>query len=67
MQINNATCKIAYLQVAIGRLALVINGLATNFRHSNNDSISLFWVWTCDTDAQLQFQLIYNTHEKHEM
>ena len=31
MQINNATCKIAYPQVAIRILALISNGLATNF------------------------------------
>jgi len=49
MRINNATCKIAYLQVAIGRLALVSNGLAINFRRFSNDFASLFWVWTCAT------------------
>ena len=49
MWINNATYKIAYPQVAIGRLALISNGLATNFRRFSNDSTSLFWVWTCAT------------------
>jgi len=49
MRINNATCKIAYLQVAIKRLAIIGNGLATNFRRSSNDFASLFWVWTCAT------------------
>jgi len=66
MQINNATCKIAYLQVSIKRLALISNGLATNFRRSSNDSASLFEYEHVLMDAQLQFQLIYNTHEKHE-
>jgi len=47
--INNATCKIAYLQVAIGILALISNSLATNFRRFNNDFTSLFWVWTYAT------------------
>jgi len=47
MQINNATCEIAYFQVAIGRLALVSNGLAINFRRFSNDFASLFWVSTC--------------------
>jgi len=32
MWINNATCKIAYPQVSIGRLALISNDLGTNFR-----------------------------------
>jgi len=49
MWINNATCKIAYPQVAIGRLTLISNGLATNFRRFSNDSANLFWVWTCAT------------------
>jgi len=49
MQINNETCKIAYFQVVIWRLALISNGIATNFRCFNNDFASLFWVWTCAT------------------
>jgi len=47
MRINNATCKITYAQVAIERLALISNGLPTNFRRFSNDFASLFWVWTC--------------------
>jgi len=42
MRINNATCKIAYPQLVIGRLALISNGLATNFRRFSNDFASLF-------------------------
>jgi len=42
MQINTVTFKIAYLQVVIGRLALISNGLATNFRHFIRYSISPF-------------------------
>ena len=49
MRINNATCKIAYPQVAIGRLAPISTDLATNFRRFSNDFASLFWVWTCAT------------------
>jgi len=47
MRINTTTCKIAYSQVTIGRLALISNGLANNFIHFSNDCPSLFWVWTC--------------------
>jgi len=49
MWINNATCEIVYFQVAIGRLALVSNDLAINFRHFSNDFASLFRVSTCAT------------------
>jgi len=51
MRINNATCEIAYFQVAIGRLALTSNGLAINFRHFTNDFASLFWLSTCATEC----------------
>jgi len=47
MQINNATYKIAYPQVAIGRLALISNGLATTFRHFSNDFASLLSMNMC--------------------
>jgi len=49
MRIINATCKIAYPQVAIERLALISNDLATNFKRFSNDFTSVFWVWTCAT------------------
>jgi len=42
MQINNATCEIAYFQVAIGRSALISNGFAINFKRFSNDFASLF-------------------------
>jgi len=45
MQINIVVCKIAYPQVAIGKLALISNDLATFFIHFINDSTSPFWVW----------------------
>ena len=42
MQINPVACKITYLQVVIGRLALISNGLATNFRRIIHNSTSPF-------------------------
>jgi len=45
MQINPVACKITYLQVVIGRLALISNGLATNFRRIIHNSTSPFWAW----------------------
>jgi len=68
MQINHVACKITYLQVVIGRLALISNGLATNFRRFIYNSTSPFWAWTYVLlDVQQQFPLTYNTHEKHKM
>jgi len=52
-------CKISYSQVSSGRLTLISNDLVTSFRHFEYEHVLL--------DVQLQFQLIYNTHEKHEM
>jgi len=49
MRTNIVTCKIAYPKLAIGRLTLISNGLATNFRHFSNNFASPFWVWTCVT------------------
>jgi len=42
MQINPIACKIAYLQVVIERLALISNGLATNFKRFIHNSTSPF-------------------------
>jgi len=41
MWINTTTCKVEYLQVAIGRLALISNILGTNLKRFSNDSASL--------------------------
>jgi len=57
MRINNATYKIAYLKVAIGRLALVSSGLPTNFRRFSNDFTSLFWVSTCATGCSTSISI----------
>jgi len=51
MRINNATCKIAYPQVVIRRLALINNDLGTNIRRIIYDFASLFLVWTCATEC----------------
>jgi len=60
MWINNVTCKIAYPQIAIGRLALINNDVATNFRCFSNDFASLNWVWTrvtgCSTSIPIDIQ-----------
>jgi len=68
MRINPIACKITYLQVVIGRLALISNGLATNFRRFIHNSTCPFWAWTYVLlDVQQQFPLTYNTHEKYKM
>jgi len=68
MQINLVACKITYLKVVIGILALISNGLATNFRSFIHNSTRQFWAWTYVLlDVQQQFPLTYNTHEKHKM
>ena len=49
MWINIVACKIAYPQVAIGKLALISNGLATVFKCFINYYSSPLLVWTCAT------------------
>jgi len=45
----------------------ISNGLITNFRHFINILQVHFKNEHVLLDLQLQFQLIYNTYEKHEM
>jgi len=65
MWINIFTCKIVYLQVVIGRLSLISNGLATNFIRFIHNSTSPFWAWTYVLlDVQLQIPIHQHYQDK---
>jgi len=67
MRINTVACKNAYSQVVIGILVLISNGLASIFKCFINFLQVHFEYKHVLLDVQFQFQLIYNTYEKHEM